>query len=294
LEQAQQQHKHDIVYYGVVNLIHDSNVIGAIDVWRCRGCAEIFCEDKRYGVMDLAAEVGFPKIEPGAKWAALICTKEKGSDWSLTGAKPGSIIHHSCTPDTKVDLTVGPDYTIMAGMASGIGKHRIIILENFVNSAVDVVTGKPHTGPTNANQAPGRPFSFTPEHSAALVKTSRYNIFNLTSATLVASAVWTAYLGIVLDTGIVSRILLLLAGITGITGGYFTLNRRKIGPLLALGTGVFGIIGLATIGSIGQGPSMYILSVLLLVTLVLGWVSRTRIKKLSEQQWHPLDMPAYG
>jgi hypothetical protein len=36
------------------------------------------------------------------------------------------------------------------------------------------------------------------------------------------------------------------------------------------------------------------LSVLLVATLVLGWISRTRIKKLSEQQWHPLDMPAYG
>ena len=294
MEQAQQQHKHDIVYYGVVNLIHDSNVIGAIDVWRCRGCPEIFCEDKRYGIMDLAAEVGFPKIETGAKWAALICTKEKGSDWTLTGAKPGSIIHHSCTPETKVDLTVGPDYTIMAGMASGIGKHRIIILENLVNSAVDVVTGKPHTGPTNANPAPGRPFSFTPEHSAARVETSRYNVYNLASVALFASAIWTGYLGVTLDTGIVSRILLLLAGITGITGGYFTLNKRKIGPLLGLGTGVLGILGLATIGIMGRGLDIYVLSILLLVTLVLGWISRTRIKKLTEQQWHPLDMPAYG
>ena len=244
--------------------------------------------------MDLAAEVGFPKIEPGAKWAALICTKEKGSDWTLTGAKPGSVIHHSCTPDTKVDLTVGPDYAITAGMASGIGKHRIVILENFVNSAVDVVTGKSHTGPTDANPAPGRPFSFAPEHSAAVEEASMYNVYNLTSVALFASAVWTGYLGIDTDTGIVSRILLLLAAITGITGGYFTLNKRNIGPLLGLATSVLGIIGLATIGFIGRGLDMYVLSVLLLVTLVLGWISRTRIKKLSEQQWHPLDMPAYG
>jgi hypothetical protein len=294
LEQTQQQHKHDIIYYGVVNLINDGNVIGAIDVWRCRGCPDIFCEDKRYGIMDLAAEVGFPKIEPGAKWAALICTKEKASDWTLTGAKPGNIIHHSCTPDTKVDLTVGPDYTIMAGMASGIGRHRIIILENFVNSAVDVVTGKPHSGPTNANQAPGRPFSFAPEHSAALVEKSIYNIYNLTSVAFFASAISTGYAGISFDTGIVSRIVLLLAVITGIAGGYFTINRRNIGPLLGLGTGVLGIIGLATTGLIGRGLGVDVLSVLLLATLALGWISRTRIKKLSEQQWHPLDMPAYG
>jgi hypothetical protein len=294
LEQTQEQHKHDIVYYGVVNLIHDSNVIGAIDVWRCRGCPDIFCEDKRYGIMDLAAEVGFPKIEPGAKWAALICTKEKGSDWTLTGAKPGSIIHHACTPDTKVDLTVGPDYSIMAGMASGIGKHRIIILENFVNSAVDVVTGKPHTGPTNANPAPGRPFSFAPEHSAALVETSKYNVYNLTSVALFASAIWSGYIGIAFDTGIISRITLVLAGITGIIGGYLTLNRRIIGPLLGLGSSVLGIIGLVMTGSFGPNLDLDALSILLVATLVLGWISRTRIKKLSEQQWHPLDMPAYG
>ncbi len=294
MEQTQQQHHHDIVYYGVVNLIHDSNVIGAIDVWRCRGCPDIFCEDKRYGVMDLAAEVGFPKIEPGAKWAALICTKEKVSDWTLTGAKPGNIIHHACTPDTKVDLTVGPDYSIMAGMASGIGKHRIIILENFVNSAVDVVTGKSHSGPTNANQAPGRPFSFAPEHSAALVATSRYNIYNLTSVAFFASAVWTGYLGISFDTGVFSRILLLLGLVTGTIGGYFTLNRRIIGPMFGLGTGVLGIVGLVTTGFIGRDLEVDALSVLLLATLVLGWISMTKIKKLSEQQWHPLDMPAYG
>src|SRR2546425_12257687 len=78
LEQAQQQHKHDIVYYGVVNLIHDSNVIGAIDVWRCRGCPEIFCEDKRYGIMDLAAEVASQRSRPGRNGQLSSVPRKKG------------------------------------------------------------------------------------------------------------------------------------------------------------------------------------------------------------------------
>src|SRR5438094_871331 len=154
-----QTHQHDVVYYGVVNLIDNNYVMGAVDVWRCRGCDQLFCEDKRYGMTDLAPEVGLPKIEPNTQWAALICTRDKGSNWTLTQVKPGMTIAHSCTPDTKVELTVGPSYDLEAGPASGIGKHRIIVIEKFVNLAVDVQTGQKHTTTTNAYQALGKPFS---------------------------------------------------------------------------------------------------------------------------------------
>ncbi len=147
--------------------------MGAIDVWKCRSCPQTFCEDKRYGVTDLAPEVGLPKIEPSSKWAALICTRNTGSNWTLIQAKPGNMIVHSCTPDTKLELKVGPDYSIEAGPASGIGQHRIILVENFVNAPVDVITGKKHLGTTNANQALGKPFSFTPPLSAAKSRSSR-------------------------------------------------------------------------------------------------------------------------
>src|SRR5260370_14007381 len=124
--------------------------MGAVDVWRCRDCDQLFCEDKRYGMTDLAPEVGLPKIEPNTHWAALICTRDKGSNWTLTQVKPGMTISHSCTPDTKVELTVGQGYDLETGPASGIGKHRIIVIEKFVNSAVDVRTGQKHTTTTNA------------------------------------------------------------------------------------------------------------------------------------------------
>ena len=118
-----EMHQHDVIYFGVVNLVHESKIIGTIDVWRCRACQELFCEDKRFGATDLAPEVGFPKVEPGAKWGALICTRDNGSTWTLTGVKPGATIAHSCTPETKLELSVGPNYSLGPGPSSGIGKH---------------------------------------------------------------------------------------------------------------------------------------------------------------------------
>src|SRR5436853_1155229 len=182
-------HQHDVVYFGVVNLIDNGYVMGSIDVWKCRSCPQTFCEDKRFGMTDLAPEVGLPKIEPGSKWAALICTRNTGSNWTLIQAKPGNMIQHSCTTDTKLELKVGSDYSIEAGPASGIGQHRIILVENFVNAPVDVITGKKHLGTTNANQALGKPFSFTPPLSAAIIQPSRYNVLNLTSILFIVSGV---------------------------------------------------------------------------------------------------------
>ncbi|HZD11954.1 MAG TPA: hypothetical protein VE177_00340 [Candidatus Binatus sp.] len=299
MEQTQQEspaHKHDIIYYGVVNLIRDSNVIGAIDVWKCRKCAEIFCEDKRYGVMDLAAEVGFPKIPPGSKWAALVCTKDKVSDWTLTGAKPGIVISHSCTPETKVDLRIGEDYGIMTDVASGIGVHRIILLEKFVNSAVDVITGKPHTGPTNANPAPGRPFSFVPERSAAsLEKQSLLNVYTFNALTFFIASIWTTYTGTVIGASLLTRTLLVASGIVGLIAGYFTLNKKIIGPITGLGSSIAGIVGFILVYPVvEQNPSLAVLLILNIANLPLAWISRVRIKRLTELQWHPLDMPAYG
>src|SRR3989441_12650093 len=100
------------------------------------------------------------------------------------------MVQHSCTPDTNLETTVGPNYSIEPGPASGIGQHRIILVENFVNAPVDVITGKKHLGTTNANQALGKPFSFTPPLSAAVISPSRYNVLNLTSTLFIISGVW--------------------------------------------------------------------------------------------------------
>jgi hypothetical protein len=288
-------HQHDVVYFGVVNLIDNGYVMGAIDVWKCRSCPQTFCEDKRYGMTDLAPEVGLPRIEPGSKWAALICTRNTGSNWTLIQTKPGNLIQHSCTPDTKLELKVGPDYSIEAGPASGIGQHRIILVENFVNAPVDVITGKKHLGTTNANQALGKPFSFTPPLSAAVIQPSRYNVLNLTSILFIISGAW---LGLAasfsLGTPAILGVFAILALAT-IVAGIF-LRKPKLWPA-TLGLAGAAIALVAQLGiQVGSGlnSSATALDILLVASVVAGWLSWSRVRSLRAKQWHPLDMPAYG
>jgi len=288
-------HQHDVVYFGVVNLIDNGNVMGTIDVWKCRSCPQTFCEDKRFGMTDLAPEVGLPKIEPSSKWAALICTRNTGSNWTLIQTRPGAIVQHSCTPDTKLELTVGPDYSIEVGPASGIGQHRIILVENFVNAPVDVITGKKHLGTTNANQALGKPFSFTPPLSAAVISPSRYNVLNLTSILFIISGVW---LGLVasfsLATPATFSIFAILA-LAAILSGFF-LRRPKLWPAtLGLATVAIAFVAqlLIQFGG-GLTASATALDILLAASVITGWLSWSRVRSLRAKQWHPLDMPAYG
>jgi hypothetical protein len=295
-----QAHQHDVVYYGVVNLVHDSYIMGAVDVWRCRSCNQLFCEDKRYGVTDLAPEVGLPKIVPDTKWAALICTRDKESNWTLTQTGPGMTIVHSCTPDTKVELTVGQDYDLEPGPALGIGQHKLILIEKFVNTAVDVQSGKPHTTTTNAYQALGKPFSYTPPLSAAVIEPSRYNVLNLTSILMIATAVWsliiaTAAPGIPANLVGEVRILFAIVAVGGIASTYLLSKRRIWAPILGAVSAALGLIVYATSRyPSGFGIADYGLFVLLGADIVAGWLARQRIKGMIERQWHPLDMPAYG
>lgn len=274
--------------------------MGAVDVWRCRSCDQLFCEDKRYGVTDLAPEVGLPKIVPNTKWAALICTRDKGPNWTLTQTAPGMTIVHSCTPDTKVELTVGPDYDLEPGPARGIGQHRVILIEKFVNSAVDVQSGKPHTTTTNAYQAIGKPFSYTPPLSAAVTEPSTYNLLNIASILFIATAIWSLILAVTAP-GIPGAIVNLVRGLFAavalgtVASTYFLSKRKTWSPILGLAISAIGLVAY-TISryTYGLAASDYALATLLIADIIVGWLTRQRIKGLIESHWHPLDMPAYG
>ncbi len=293
-----QTHQHDIIYYGVVNLVHEGKIIGTIDVWRCRSCDDLFCEDKRFGATDLAPEVGFPKVEPGAKWAALICTRTNTSDWTLTGAKPGGTLVHSCTPETKLEFRVGDDYSLEAGPASGVGQHRIILLENFVNSAVDVTSGLKHTGTTDAYQALGKPFSFTPPLSATVVESSKLQLFTIAAAVLSVTGLWTlsaAALTLGTYQDIIVRSLLAVIGTVSLVGGYLTVRKSVVGPVIGLLVSVAGLVLYTVLRLLtGIGVLDYVTFVLLVANVPLAWIAWSRIRSLKAAQWHPMDMPAYG
>jgi len=287
-----QTHQHDVIYFGVVNLVEKNKIIGTIDVWRCRGCNDLFCEDKRFGATDLAPEVGFPKADFGSKWAALICTRDTGSNWTLTSAKPGGTIAHSCTPETKLELKVGNDYNLEQGP---IGKHRIILIEKFVNTAVDVESGQKHGGTTDAYQALGKPFSLTPPLSAAIAQSSKLQFFNIASAVFILSG-FLAAISVYAQTMLMSRIVLTIVTVAGLSAGYLMFRKHPVGPLLGAAGAVTGLViyNGTVIAANALGITDYILSAALIADLVLAWTGRTRINTLRKQAWHPLDMPAYG
>lgn len=73
-----------IVYFGVININEYQKTIGAVDIWRSAITKELFCEEKRLGILDIVEFIGMPKIEEGRKWAVAISRKIDGKNrWKL-------------------------------------------------------------------------------------------------------------------------------------------------------------------------------------------------------------------
>jgi hypothetical protein len=72
------------VYFGVININESQKTIGAVDIWRSVITKELFCEEKRLGILDIVEFIGMPRIEQGKKWAVAVSRKIKGRDrWKL-------------------------------------------------------------------------------------------------------------------------------------------------------------------------------------------------------------------
>jgi hypothetical protein len=73
-----------IVYFGVININDGGKTVGAVDIWRSVITKELFCEEKRLGVLGIADYIGMPKIDKDKKWAVAINRKRNGPDkWRL-------------------------------------------------------------------------------------------------------------------------------------------------------------------------------------------------------------------
>ncbi len=73
-----------IVYFGVININEEGKTIGAVDIWRSVITKELFCEEKRLGILDIADYIGMPRIEKGNKWAVAVNRNRFGKDrWKL-------------------------------------------------------------------------------------------------------------------------------------------------------------------------------------------------------------------
>lgn len=67
-----------VVYFGVININENGRTIGSVDIWRSLLTKEMFCEEKRLGILQIADYIGMPKIDKDKKWAVAIRRNRKG------------------------------------------------------------------------------------------------------------------------------------------------------------------------------------------------------------------------
>ncbi|HEX7257267.1 MAG TPA: hypothetical protein VF242_04330 [Nitrososphaeraceae archaeon] len=97
-----------IVYFGVININEKGRTIGAIDIWRSVITKELFCEEKRLGILDIADYIGMPKIDKGYKWAVAVNRNRLGKDrWKLIKIlKEGKFTFYDTDDDTIINANV--------------------------------------------------------------------------------------------------------------------------------------------------------------------------------------------
>jgi len=102
-----------VVYFGVLNINENQKTIGAVDVWRSVITKDLFCEEKRLGILDIVEFIGMPRIEEGKKWAVAVSRKIKGRDrWKLVKLISHGKFQFSDAEDRTVTVEVN-DYRII-------------------------------------------------------------------------------------------------------------------------------------------------------------------------------------
>ncbi len=127
-------HEHEVVFMGMVNVNRDNYLQGVVDVWRCRQCKRMFCDDKRYGE-PLKASVGFEAIPDDEQWAILTCTTAREVFMMSLGAKPGKEIEHTCKTGEQHKFVVEADYSIGSSNVPPI--HRLYLVKDHVNKVIE-------------------------------------------------------------------------------------------------------------------------------------------------------------
>jgi hypothetical protein len=96
-----------IVYFGVININENQKTIGAVDIWRSAVTRELFCEEKRLGILDIVEFIGMPKIEEGKKWAVAISRKINGKNrWKLIKLMNHGKLEFLDSEDKTVTVTI--------------------------------------------------------------------------------------------------------------------------------------------------------------------------------------------
>lgn len=129
------EHRHEIVIIGMINVNRDNYLQGTVDVWRCRQCRKLFCDDKRYGE-PLKPSVGFDEIEEDEQWAILTCTDAREVFMQSMGVKPGKTLRHTCKNGEARELVVNNDWSVDEG-DDRTTIHRLFLVKDYVNKVIE-------------------------------------------------------------------------------------------------------------------------------------------------------------
>lgn len=131
---AEQGHSHEIVFIGMVNINRDNYLQGVVDVWQCRGCRRLFCDDKRYGE-PLKPSVGFESIPDDEEWGILTCTTQKDVYMNSLGVRQGKKITHACRNGDVTEFVVGEGYSLSPTVDMPI--HRLFLVKDNINKNIE-------------------------------------------------------------------------------------------------------------------------------------------------------------
>ena len=67
-----------VVYFGVININENGRTLGSVDIWRSLLTKEMFCEEKRLGILEIVDYIGMPKKAANEEWAVAVSRKRKG------------------------------------------------------------------------------------------------------------------------------------------------------------------------------------------------------------------------
>ena len=124
-----------IVYFGVININEGRRTIGAVDIWRSVITKELFCEEKRLGVLGIADYIGMPKIDKDKKWAIAISRKRDGRDrWKLVKLIKDGKFRFTDTDDESIIEVDVKAYKIVDS------EWWSFLVEKNVNLSVDITS----------------------------------------------------------------------------------------------------------------------------------------------------------
>ena len=96
-----------VVYFGVININESGKTLGSVDIWRSLLTKDMFCEEKRIGILEIVDYIGMPRKSASEKWAVAVSRKRKGhTRWRLVKLPENAQFSFTDSDDKSVHVDV--------------------------------------------------------------------------------------------------------------------------------------------------------------------------------------------